>query len=110
MHSALKILEHFMAMDDHGWECQATSWVELARLTMLPRLIPAMWSRIWGGSRAWLAETAAIACNWVDPRLFGAPITHGCRIRCGFMNEHICLDRAEDSPVHDTRAEAGMTA
>ena len=62
-----------MSMDAASWRRHANPWSVYSRMTILPLLALAVWSRIWIGGWSVAAVVAVIAWTWLNPRLFPAP-------------------------------------
>lgn len=61
-----------MAMDDAIWARHGNPWSVVTRVTVLSLIALAIWSRLWLGWGALVPLAAALACNWINPRLFSA--------------------------------------
>jgi hypothetical protein len=55
MADVFKSLERLMSMDDRVWRRHANPWSGWTRVTALPLLVLAIWSRVWIGWWAVLA-------------------------------------------------------
>ena len=62
-----------LRMDDAAWERHANPWSGWTRLTTLPLLILAVWSREWLGWWALVPVAVALAWLWLNPHLFPPP-------------------------------------
>jgi hypothetical protein len=75
MADVFRSLERLMSMDDRVWRRHANPWSGWTRVTALPLLVLAIWSRVWIGWWAMLAVLAVLAWIWLNPRLFPEPRT-----------------------------------
>lgn len=80
-------------MDDATWGRHANPWSGWTRLTALPLLALAGWSRAWIGGWWVLALAAALAWTWFNPRLFPPPARMDAWMTRGVLGERIWLAR-----------------
>jgi len=62
-----------MAMNDRAWAKHANPWSVYSRMTVLPLLALAVWSRMW---LDWWSLVPVVLCLiwiWINPRLFSPP-------------------------------------
>jgi hypothetical protein len=85
-------------MDDATWARHANPWSGWTRLTALPLLALAGWSRAWIGGWWLLALAAALAWTWLNPRLFPPPARMDAWMTRGVLGERIWLAR-DTTPV-----------
>lgn len=106
--------EKLMAMDDDAWARHANPWSGWSRLSCIPLLALAVWSRAWIGWWSLIPIGLAIAWTWLNPRLFGPPKSLDNWMSRGVLGERIFLARKERPiPAHHERAGvilAGMSA
>jgi hypothetical protein len=81
------------AMDDATWARHANPWSGWTRMTALPALVLAGWSRAWIGWWALLPLALAIAWTWMNPRLFPPPRRWDAWITRGVLGERLWLAR-----------------
>lgn len=97
--------EKLMAMDDDAWARHANPWSGWSRLSCIPLLALAAWSRIWIGWWALIPFALALAWTWLNPRLFGKPNSLESWMSRGVLGERIFLARAKRAiPAHHERA------
>jgi hypothetical protein len=92
--------EKIMAMDDATWERHANPLSVWSRLSCLPLITVAIWSRVWLGWFSLIPLALALIWTWVNPRLFPAPRTLTSWASRGVMGERIFLDRAHRAIAH----------
>lgn len=90
-----KTLERMMAMDDAAWARHANPWSGWTRLSALPLLVLAIWSRVWLGWGALLPVGVVILWIWLNPRVFPIPASTENWMSRGVLGERIWL-------AHDT--------
>lgn len=73
MRRLFRIAETGMGMDDAAWARHANPWSVYSRMTLLPLLALAVWSRVWLGWGALVLVALCLAWTWANPRLFGRP-------------------------------------
>jgi polyferredoxin len=61
------------AMSDAVWRRHANPWSVYTRMTALPLLALAVWSRAWLGWWSLLPLAAVLAAIWLNPRVFPEP-------------------------------------
>jgi hypothetical protein len=81
------------AMDDATWLRHANPWSGISRLTALPLLILALWSRLWIGWWAVIPVALALIWAWLNPRIFPAPGSLDHWMSKGVMGERVWLNR-----------------
>ena len=87
-------------MDDAAWERHANPWSGWTRLSTLPLLILAVWSRVWLGWWALVPLAIALAWLWLNPHLFPPPRSTQNWMSKGVLGERIWLSR-DQVPVPD---------
>jgi hypothetical protein len=85
-------------MDEDTWQRHTNPWSGWSRLTALPILIPAVWSRVWLGKWALVPVGAALLWTWFNPRAFPRPRSTDNWMSKGVMGERVWLNR-HDVPV-----------
>lgn len=68
-----KHIASFFRLQNSAWERHANPWSVWSRLTVLPALILAVWSRVWIGWWALVPGVLAILWTALNPHLFDAP-------------------------------------
>ncbi len=81
------------AMDEAAWARHANPWSGWTRLTALPALALAAWSRDWIGWWALLPFALALAWTWLNPRLFPPPRRLDSWMSRGVLGERLWLAR-----------------
>jgi hypothetical protein len=61
MSDVFRSLERLMAMDDRVWRRHANPWSGWTRVTVLPLLVLAIWSRVWIGW--WACCSSWLVCG-----------------------------------------------
>ncbi|WP_073330192.1 DUF6653 family protein [Wenxinia saemankumensis] len=90
-----------MTMSDATWARHANPWSGWSRLSILPLLALAGWSRLWLGWGASIPAGAVLAWAWLNPRLFPAPAGIDAWMSKGVLGERIWLSRRDDPiPAH----------
>ncbi|MFY2825611.1 DUF6653 family protein [Ruegeria sp. MALMAid1280] len=90
-----------MGMDDTTWQRHANPWSGWSRMTILPLICLAIWSRIWLGWGALWLVLAVVIWTWLNPRLFGPPQHHDAWMTKGVLGERIWLNRkTAPIPIH----------
>ncbi len=93
------------AMDEAAWARHANPWSGWTRLTALPLLVLAAWSRAWVGPWwALLAFGLALAWTWLNPRVFPPARRWDAWITRGVLGERLWLERDRvPVPTHHRR-------
>ncbi|WP_040603990.1 DUF6653 family protein [Sagittula stellata] len=73
--TSFRLSERLMGMDEATWARHANPWSAWSRVTILPLLALAIWSRVWIGGWALLPVVAVLLWIWLNPRLFPVPDT-----------------------------------
>ncbi|MCI4663287.1 MAG: hypothetical protein MRY74_01065 [Neomegalonema sp.] len=96
--------ERLMSMDDATWARHANPWSGWTRVTALPLLALAVWSRAWVGHWAWLLGAIVIIWIWLNPRLFPAPRSTDNWMSKGVLGERVWLNQSDvPIPAHHKR-------
>jgi len=93
-----KILERLMSMDDTTWLRHANPISGWSRVTSLPLLAFAIWSRIWFGWWALGLLIIVIIWIWLNPRLFPKPKSTNNWMSKGVLGERVWL-RKKQTPI-----------
>lgn len=86
--------EKVMGMDAEAWARHTNPLSVYSRMTCLPLIALAIWSRVWFGWWALIPLAAALTWTWLNPRLFSAPKSLDNWASKGVLGEQIFLDRA----------------
>ena len=94
-------LERFMGMDEATWARHANPLSGWSRVSTLPLLAFAIWSRVWlGWHSVWLVLLVMLWI-WINPRLFVPPDSHDAWMTQGVLGERIWLMRSSHAiPQH----------
>lgn len=103
-----KLSERLMGMDDATWARHANPWSGWTRITILPLLSLAIWSRIWLGWGAVWPVLAVVVWTWVNPRLFGPPASNRAWMTKGVLGERVWL-ASGTSPIPSHHAQVGRS-
>lgn len=87
-----KIAQWF-AMSDEVWLRHANPWSVWTRVTALPLLILAIWSRTWVGGWFLVLIAAAMAWLWFNPRIFPKPRSTDNWASKAVLGERVWLNR-----------------
>ena len=82
-----------LQMDDRTWMRHANPWSVWTRLTVLPLLILAIWSRVWLGWLSLLPIAISLVWMWFNPRLFPKPKTTNNWASKAVLGERVWLNR-----------------
>lgn len=85
--------ENLMGMNDQVWARHANPWSGWSRLTTLPLIAMAVWSRIWIGWWAAIPLVIFLSWIWINPRLFPLPKRTDNWMSKGVMGERVWLNR-----------------
>lgn len=96
--------EKMMLMDHESWTRHSNPWSGWSRLSVLPLLSLAIWSRVWLGWAAIGPVLAVLLWTWINPRLFGPHANMNAWMTTGVLGERILLTRASRTiPRHHVR-------
>ncbi|OUR79085.1 hypothetical protein A9Q83_05755 [Alphaproteobacteria bacterium 46_93_T64] len=99
-----KIFERFMRMDDATWARHANPLSGWSRLSILPLLALAIWSREWLDWWALVSVALVLLWNWINPRLFKVPLSTNSWMSQGVMGERYWIASKEvPIPKHHTQ-------
>lgn len=88
-----KIAAKLMTMDDETWQRHANPWSGWSRITILPLIALAIWSRVWIGWWALLPIAICLLWTWLNARLFRKPDRVDNWMSEGVYGERIWLSR-----------------
>lgn len=91
--------EQIMAMSATVWERHANPWSGWSRVSILPLLAIAAWSRVWIGWWALVPIGAVLVWTWLNPRVFPPPVSNDNWMSKGVLGERLWLMRGEDLVV-----------
>lgn len=80
-----------MQMDASVWVRHANPWSGWSRLSTLPLLAMAIWSRVWLGWFALAPIAVVLVWIWLNPRLFPAPRSTDNWMSRGVLGEQLWL-------------------
>ena len=89
--------EAAMGMTPQVWARHSNPWSGWSRLTVLPLLALAVWSRIWLGWGALGPILLVLVWTWLNPRIFATPRRTDNWMSRGVLGEQIWL-RQKDAP------------
>lgn len=110
MKRLFKLAQTGMAMDDGVWRRHANPWSVYSRMTLLPLLSLALWSRVWLGWWAMVPVVLCLVWTWVNPRLFPAPTAIDGWAAEGTVGERLFMTDEAPSASNHARAVALLTA
>ncbi|KPQ04602.1 MAG: hypothetical protein HLUCCA12_16565 [Rhodobacteraceae bacterium HLUCCA12] len=99
MNSLSKAAQRIMAMDDEVWARHANPLSGWSRVSILPLLAVAIWSRVWIGWWALVPVSAVLMWTWLNPRLFPSPPSIDNWMSKGVLGERIWLSRGKDGEL-----------
>lgn len=73
MKALFTLAQSGMGMDDAAWARHANPWSVYSRMTILPLLALAVWSRAWLGWWSLVPIALCAIWTWANPRLFPPP-------------------------------------
>jgi len=95
-----KIAKWF-AMSDEVWQRHANPWSIWTRITVLPVLIIAIWSRAWVGWWSSIPIMVAITWAWFNPRIYTRPKSTNNWASKAVLGERVWLNRKKTPvPIH----------
>jgi len=90
-------------MDDHTWQGHANPWCFWTRLTVIPLLFLAIWSRVWLGQGSLILIIAALLWSWLNARLFAPPPSTRNWVSKGVLGERVWINRRQVPIPHHHR-------
>lgn len=99
-----RLSERIMGMDDVAWARHSNPLSGWSRVSILPLLALAIWSRVWLGWHAIWIVVLVVVWTWANPRMFGPPQSNDAWMTQGVLGERIWLARASHPiPRHHER-------
>jgi len=86
-----QVAETIMGMNASTWARHANPWSGWSRLTALPLLAMAIWSRVWFGWVALAPIALVLLWIWLNPRIFPAPRSTDNWMSRGVLGEQMWL-------------------
>ncbi|HOM98916.1 MAG TPA: hypothetical protein PLM33_01535 [Acidobacteriota bacterium] len=80
-------------LNEEAWLRHANPWSVWTRLTVLPLIILAVWSRAWIEWWSLIAVVLALTWTWINPRVFPIPKSTNNWASKGVLGEQIWLNR-----------------
>ncbi|WP_322891981.1 MULTISPECIES: DUF6653 family protein [unclassified Yoonia] len=85
-----------MTMNDDVWVRHTNPWSGWSRVSILPLLALAVWSRIWIGWWALVPLSVVLLWTWLNPRVFPPPASVDNWMSMGVTGERIWLARSQN--------------
>lgn len=104
-----RIAAKLMRMDEASWTRHTNPWSGWTRLTTLPLLSLAIWSRVWLGWWALLPVAIVLVWIWLNPRIFSAPLRTDNWMSRGVLGERIWLESHARVPAHHRRMARNLS-
>ena len=95
-----KAAARIFAMDEATWARHASPWSVWTRVSTLPVLVLAFWSRTWLGWWCLVPIALVLVWVWLNPRLFPPPRTTESWASKATFGERVWLNRAR-VPIPD---------
>jgi hypothetical protein len=96
-----KAIASFFQMNDDIWKGHAHPWCFWTRLTVMPLLFLAIWSRVWLGWWCLGFVIAALLWNWINARLFPPPASTRNWASKSVLGERVWINRQQvPIPIH----------
>jgi hypothetical protein len=106
-----RLAERAMGMDEAAWARHANPWSGWSRVTLLPLLAAAIWSRAWLGWGAAGLVALVVLWAWANPRAFPPPGRTDAWMTRGVLGERLWLARRERPiPRHHARMALLLSA
>lgn len=102
-------LERLMTMRDADWRRHANPWSGWTRVSALPLLALAIWSRVWIGWWALGAALLVLVWIWVNPRAFPEPRSLDAWMTRGVLGERVFLEHRDEVAPGHVRAAAVLS-
>lgn len=99
--------EKLMGMDDATWARHSNPVSGWSRVSILPLLALAVWSREWVGWHAIWLVAAIVIWTWLNPRLFPPPQSNSAWMTQGVLGERIWLAR-KSTPIPSHHANVAI--
>ncbi|MCM5553971.1 DUF6653 family protein [Pleomorphomonas sp. NRK KF1] len=108
---SFRAAETMMGMSDAAWSRHTNPWSGWSRLSVLPLLALAAWSRVWIDWWALAPIALVLAWTWLNPRLFPPPASTDNWMSRGVIGERIWLARSQDPALaHHRPVVRALTA
>lgn len=88
-----KLSERLMGMSEETWARHANPWSGWTRVSVLPLMAIAVWSRAWIGWWALAPVALIVLWTWLNPRLFASPRSTDNWMSKGVLGERVWLNR-----------------
>lgn len=102
-----KLSERIMGMDDAAWARHSNPLSGWSRVSILPLISLAVWSRVWLGWYALWLIALVVLWTFLNPRLFMPPKSNDAWMTQGVLGERIWLARKQH-PIPDHHARTAM--
>ncbi|MBO6825586.1 MAG: hypothetical protein JJ879_05255 [Sneathiella sp.] len=89
------IAAKIFGMSDEVWRRHANPWSGWSRVSILPLIALAAWSRVWIDYWAFGLGVAIVIWSWLNPRIFPEPKSLDNWMSKGVLGEQIWLRRHE---------------
>jgi hypothetical protein len=109
MSDVFRSLERLMAMDDGVWRRHANPWSGWTRVTVLPLLVLAIWSRVWIGWWALLLVLLVCVWTWLNPRVFPEPRNLDAWMTRGVLGERVFLEHRDEVAAEHVRIAKALS-
>jgi hypothetical protein len=90
-----KTFADLFSMDEATWKRHANPWCFWTRLTVLPLLFLAIWSRVWLGWWSLLIVAISLFWVWLNARIFPEPTSTNNWVSKGVFGERVWINRNE---------------
>lgn len=104
---SFRFAERIMGMNAATWARHANPWSGWSRLSILPLLAIAAWSRVWIGWWALAPIVLLLVWTWLNPRLFPPPASTDNWMSRGVLGERIWLAHGRDPALAHHRPIVG---
>jgi hypothetical protein len=91
-----RLSQKLMTMDDATWARHVHPWSGWSRVSILPLLALAVWSRIWIGWWAVIPGFIVLLWTWLNPRVFPPPVSVNNWMSMGVLGERIWLSHGKE--------------
>lgn len=105
-----KYSERLMAMDKKTWKRHANPLSGWSRITKLPLLCVAIWSRVWLGLWSMVPVTVVLIWTWANPRLFSPPKDNAAWMTRAVLGERLSLANLERQVANHHKKVARLLA
>ncbi|HEY9814308.1 MAG TPA: DUF6653 family protein [Candidatus Obscuribacterales bacterium] len=87
-------------LDEKTWQGHSNPWCFWTRLTVIPLLFLAIWSRVWIGEWALVFVVLALLWNWYNARIFPVPKSTKNWASKSVFGERVWINR-QQVPIPD---------